>query len=348
MKILKQFKNNIRKYSVWLSITLNIFLIFIVFIFILKYEAEVYFSQQFFPQEFASDSVSFFWPSNKKMALSITFDDARLSQIDSGGIALLDKYGVKGTFYVSPENIAEHVDGWKKAIENGHEVGNHTTTHPCSINFGWYGRKTLENYSLTDISNDITTANKIIEEMLGVKPVSFAYPCGQTFVGQGENTKSYVPVVSSIFESGRLYSTGTVNPIFCDFAQLPAESMDNKSVDQIIELIENARAKGQWLILTGHEFGASVSSDDNLISSKETITAICNFANDPSNGIWIDNVKNITSYIKVKRDEKPFRYLSEYKKPDSTIYSKLWAGFYILQMKIDYYTYKIKLKFSNL
>jgi hypothetical protein len=201
---------------------------------------------------------------------------------------------------------------------------------------------------LTDISNDISTANKIIEEMLGVKPVSFAYPCGQTFVGQGENTKSYVPVVSSMFESGRLYSTGTVNPIFCDFAQLPAESMDNKSVDQIMELIENAREKGQWLILTGHEFGNGVSSGDNLITSEETLTAICNYATNPSSGIWIDNVKDITAYVKFKRDEKPFKYLSEYKKPDGTLYSKVWAGFYILNMKFDYYFYKLKLKINNL
>lgn len=344
MKLFAKLNFKLKKYISWFSITLNVILIFIVFIFVLKYEAEVYFSQQFFPQEFASDSAGFFWPENKKMALSITFDDARLSQIDSGGIALLDKYGVRGTFYVSPENIAEHVDGWKKAIENGHEVGNHTTTHPCSINFGWYGRKTLENYTLTDISNDISTANKIIEEMLDVKPVSFAYPCGQTFVGQGENTRSYVPVVSEMFESGRLYSTGTVNPVFCDFAQLPAESMDNKTIEEVMELIENARTKGQWLILTGHEFGGGTGTGDNLVSSKETITAICNYANNPSNGVWIDNVKNITSYVKTKREEKPFKYLSEYKKPDGTLYSKLWAGFYILKMKFEYYTFKLKSK----
>ena len=33
----------------------------------------------------------FSWPEGKKMALSLTFDDARLSQIDTG-IPLLDKY----------------------------------------------------------------------------------------------------------------------------------------------------------------------------------------------------------------------------------------------------------------
>ena len=37
------------------------------------------------------------WPKGKKMALSLTFDDGRGSQVN-GGTALLDKYGVKSKF----------------------------------------------------------------------------------------------------------------------------------------------------------------------------------------------------------------------------------------------------------
>jgi peptidoglycan-N-acetylglucosamine deacetylase len=337
-----------RKHFVRLSVTINIILIFLVIIFVLKYETEVYFSEQFYPKEYSGDSVSFFWPGDKKMALSITFDDARISQIDSGGISILDKYDVKGTFYVSPENLAPQIEGWKKAIENGHEIGNHTTTHPCSVNFGWHGRKTLENYSLTDIHNDINTANKIISEILGVQPLSFAYPCGQTFVGMGLDAKSYVPVISSMFESGRLYSTGTVNPVFCDMAQLPSESLDNKSFDEILELIEYAGKRGQWLILTGHDVGEGIETGDKLISSQKTLEAICKYASDPSNGIWIDNVHNIASYINNKRNEKPFIYLSEYKKPSGSLYSKLWSVCYISKIKIAYYKHKIVQKIRNL
>jgi peptidoglycan/xylan/chitin deacetylase (PgdA/CDA1 family) len=353
MKLIKSM--NIRKLMpsgkravIWLSVAFNVILIFLVFIFALKYETEVYFSEQFYSKEYSKDSVSFFWPDNKKMGLSITFDDARISQIESGGISILDKYNVKGTFYVSPENLATQIDGWKKAIENGHEIGNHTTTHPCSVNFGWHGRKTLENYSLTDIHNDINTANEIISEILGVQPVSFAYPCGQTFVGMGLNAKSYVPVISSMFESGRLYSTGTVNPVFCDMAQLPAESLDNKSFDEILELIEYAGKRGQWLILTGHDVGEGNNTGDNLISSQKTLEAICQYASDPSNGVWIDNVHNIVSYINGKRNEKPFIYLSEYKKPSGSLYSKLWSVCYISKMKIKYYKYKVKQKLKNI
>jgi peptidoglycan/xylan/chitin deacetylase (PgdA/CDA1 family) len=48
----------------------------------------------------------FRWPEGKKMGLSLTFDDTRLSQIDKG-IPLLNKYSVKATFYLSPDNMKQ-------------------------------------------------------------------------------------------------------------------------------------------------------------------------------------------------------------------------------------------------
>ena len=62
------------------------------------------------------------WPEGKKMALSLTFDDARLTQVDKG-IPLLDKYGVKATFYISPGSMMKRLDSWKKAVNNGHDIG---------------------------------------------------------------------------------------------------------------------------------------------------------------------------------------------------------------------------------
>jgi len=65
----------------------------------------------------------FIWPDGKKMALSLTFDDARLSQVDTG-IPLLDKYGVKATFYVSPGSMIKRSDKWRMAVIKGHGINN--------------------------------------------------------------------------------------------------------------------------------------------------------------------------------------------------------------------------------
>ena len=88
---------------------------------------------------------SFSWPDGKKMAISLTFDDARLSQIDRG-IPVLDKYNVKGTFYLSPGLMMERIEGWKEAIKKGHDIGNHSLVHPCTGNFLWSRERALENY----------------------------------------------------------------------------------------------------------------------------------------------------------------------------------------------------------
>ncbi|MFH0757989.1 MAG: glycoside hydrolase family 3 C-terminal domain-containing protein [Bacteroidota bacterium] len=253
----------------------------------------------------------FQWPEGKKMGLSLSFDDARLSQIDLG-IPLLDRYGVKASFYVSPENMIQRLEGWKEAVKNGHDIGNHSLVHPCTGNFSWSRHKALEDYTVEAMRTELDSASKFLREALEISPVSFAYPCGQTFVGKGIQTKSYIPVVASLFETGRGWlDEGPNDPAYCDMSQLTGMELDGKSADQVISLIESAKATGQWLVLAGHE----MNTGGRQTSILSTIEAICQYASDPSNGIWIDNVHNIASYIREARGEKPFAAVPLYKDP---------------------------------
>jgi len=253
----------------------------------------------------------FQWPEGKKMGLSLTFDDARLSQIDKG-IPLLDKYGVKGTFYLSPDGMVQRLEGWKKAVSSGHDIGNHSLLHPCTGNFAWSRNKALEDYTLQSMNTELDSANKVIKKMLGIQPVSFAFPCGQKFVGRGTNTKSYIPIISSKFESGRGWlDEGPNDPSFCDMAQLTGIELDGKSFEQVKVLIESAKSNGQWLVFAGHEMNESGVQTSLL----PTIEAICKYATDPANGIWIDNVHKIASYIKEKRGDQQFTETPLYKNP---------------------------------
>jgi beta-glucosidase len=277
------------------------------------------FTNTSYSQSYKADSARekshFQWPEGKKMGLSLTFDDARLSQADKG-IPLLDKYNVKATFYLSPDNMIQRLEAWKKAVSNGHEIGNHSLVHPCTGNFDWSRNKALEDYTLQQMSMELDSANKLLKEVLGIRPVSFAFPCGQTFVGRGMMTKSYVPLISSMFETGRGWlGEGPNDPAFCDMAQITGMELDGKSFDQIKKLIESAKSSGKWLVLAGHE----MNEGGNQTSLLTTIEAICQYASDPANGIWIDNVHNIASYIKEKRGEKSFTLMPVYKNPLFTI-----------------------------
>ena len=72
------------------------------------------FAQDYGTEKDASTE-AFHWPEGKQMALSLSFDDARFSQVDKG-IPLLNKHLVTGTFYVSPNAMLERVEDWKKAV----------------------------------------------------------------------------------------------------------------------------------------------------------------------------------------------------------------------------------------
>jgi beta-glucosidase len=283
----------------------------LILLFFIVFMVNTVSSQSYYSNSTSPGKSDFKWPEGKKMGLSLTFDDARLSQVDKG-IPILDKYNVKATFYVSPDNMEQRIDGWKKAVKSGHEIGNHSLVHPCSGNFIWARSKAIEDYTLQSMFIELDSASRIIENELGVTPTSYAYPCGQTFIGKAKETKSLVPLISSMFESGRTWMDEAPNdPAYCDMAQITGIELDGKSFDQIKVLIENAKENGSWLVLAGHEMGEGGNQTSLLI----TIEAICKYATDSANEIWIDNVHAIDKYIREKRGDLIFAGMHPYQNP---------------------------------
>jgi len=236
-----------------------------------------------------------FWPQNRRAALSISFDDSRVSQLENG-LPILNEYGIKSTFYVMPRVVENHRDAWKAAIGNGHEIGNHTVTHPCSGNFAFARNKALEEYSLTQMENELEEASKAIKVLLGVEPQTFAYPCGQTYVGRGESTQSYVPLVAKHFLAGRGFNGESANdPTFCDLAQLIGMSGDIQDFAFLEKHLDKTLADGNWLILAAHDVGAERQS-----ISEEVLGAIGEYTKKHPE-LWVDTVANIAAYIKSQR-----------------------------------------------
>lgn len=237
------------------------------------------------------------WPDGKQVALSLSFDDARTSQVEKGTL-LFDQYGVKATFFVLPGAVKERLEGWKKATASGHEIGSHSLNHPCTGNFSWSRQKALEDYTLEKIRADLVESNKNIEALLGVRPEVFAYPCGQTFVGRGVNTKSYIPVVAELYVTGRGWlDEGPNDPGFCDFAQLTGMEMDGKNFEDILPLLANAAKNHQWLVLAGHEIDDSGPQTTRLSMLKSLIE----YAQDPAHGVWLAPVGTVAKYIQQEK-----------------------------------------------
>ena len=242
----------------------------------------------------------FRWPNGKRVAVSLSFDDARASQVDVG-VALFDRYATKVTFFVNPPNMNQRLEGWKKAAAAGYEIANHTTSHPCTGNFPWSRDNALENYTPQMIAQQMDGANADIERMVGVKAVTFAYPCGQKFIGRGTATQSYVPMVAQRFLVGRGFKDEDANdPKFCDLAQVMGTDSDGMSFDELKAVVVEAAKDGRWVVFAGHEIGAS--GPQTTLAT--TLEAFLKYANDPANGVWLDTVEKIARYIRAQRGEK--------------------------------------------
>ena len=245
----------------------------------------------------AGQEAAFRWPEGQRGALSLTFDDARLSQIDAG-MPFFEKAGVRATFYVQPAPVEKRLAGWQKAAAAGHEIANHTIVHPCSGNFPWARSKALEEYTLQKMHDELVEANQAIRARLGVTPISYAYTCGQTFVGRGLDARSYIPIVASLFLTGRSAYDETPNdPLFCDFAQLASFDMDVKSFEQFLPILEQTKKQGGWLILMGHEIGREGAQTTRI----ETLEKLIAYARAPENRLWNAPVGDIAKYIQQQR-----------------------------------------------
>ncbi len=73
-------------------------------------------------------------PTEKK-CVYLTFDDGPIPRITPWVLDVLDRYGVKATFFCVGDNVRKHPDEYRMILERGHHVGNHTFSHIQGIRF---------------------------------------------------------------------------------------------------------------------------------------------------------------------------------------------------------------------
>jgi peptidoglycan/xylan/chitin deacetylase (PgdA/CDA1 family) len=141
---------------------------------------------------------------DKKCAVVLTYDDALSVQLYHA-IPLLDSLGFKATFYVPGyfPDFRQRVSDWKSVAAKGHELGNHTLFHPCegkSPGREW-GKPDydLNIYTIQRLVDEIRMANTVLESLDGKTKRTFAYPCGDTKVGDS----SYVERIEGDFVGAR-------------------------------------------------------------------------------------------------------------------------------------------------
>lgn len=139
----------------------------------------------------ASPAQAKYYPENKdniyvhkrtdQKTIALTFDDGPHPEKTEKILEVLDKYGIKATFFIIGENAEQNPDIVKKISEMGHEIGNHT-----------YDHKSIYKLSGERILQSVKKCEDIIKNITGSKTTLFRPPEGylddtiaSSMLGQG-------------------------------------------------------------------------------------------------------------------------------------------------------------------
>jgi len=249
-----------------------------------------------------------FWPDGFSGAVSLTFDDGMPTQLENA-IPLLDRYGIKASFYVNPNysiDWEKNIPAWSRVVDRGHELGNHTDRHTCSCRhtFGNNSSFCLERIKLADIAGVIDAGSVALKKTFTGSLVdrSFAYPCYESFVGEGTGRRSYVPEVAMRYRTARAGDHRSNAPLTANLAYLGSYSVDERTYEQTATFIEREIAKGRWVILTFHGVSGDWLSVDAVYLER-----ILRLLQLNSKRIWTAPLFTISQYIERRRETHPLR-----------------------------------------
>ena len=104
----------------------------------------------------------------EKPQVAISFDAAWGADDTDTLLEILDKNDVKTTFFMCGYWVEKYPDEVKKIAEAGHDLGNHSATHPH-----------MSQLSKEQIKTELANAGNAVEELTGVKMDLFRAPFGE-------------------------------------------------------------------------------------------------------------------------------------------------------------------------
>ena len=103
-----------------------------------------------------------------KPQVSISFDAAWGADDTDTLLEILEENDVKTTFFMCGYWVEKYPDEVKKIAEAGHDLGNHSATHPH-----------MSQLTKEQIKTELTNAGNAVEELTGVKMDLFRAPFGE-------------------------------------------------------------------------------------------------------------------------------------------------------------------------
>jgi peptidoglycan/xylan/chitin deacetylase (PgdA/CDA1 family) len=226
-------------------------------------------------------------------AVSYTFDDSQPSHLEH--YDELQAAGVPLTFYVNSgrSNQAGYDATFQKAVNDGHEIGNHTAHHCYADLSGCSGA------SAGSQAAEITTCNDYIKQHFGQDAVwTMASPFGDA---------NWNNAAQSIFFLNRGVGNGTIGPNDgTNPFNLPIHmATTNETTASFNTAIDSAHSAGKWVIFLVHSINPTSATWYNPVHISTITGSIAHVKAMPD--VWVDTVVQIGAYW---RAEKMFSALA--------------------------------------
>ena len=246
----------------------------------------------------AAEPQRFAWPHGAQAAVSLAYDDALDSQLDTA-IPALDRAGLKASFYLtlSSEVLKRRMAEWRAAAANGHELANHTLFHQCSRSApdrSWVTPENdLDRTGAAQLVAQIRVGNTLLQAIDGRRERTFTAPCGDLRAG-GEN---YLALIEPDFVAIKAGAGGVVASMATlDPHAVGVVAPSNVSGDQLIGWVQRAALAGTMVNITFHGVGA-----DYLSVSSQAHNELLSHLAAHRDLYWTDTFLNIMQYVKAQR-----------------------------------------------
>jgi peptidoglycan/xylan/chitin deacetylase (PgdA/CDA1 family) len=99
--------------------------------------------------------------------VAMTFDDGPSSKLTPGLLDILAQHHIHATFFVIGKNAAEYPEILQRAVREGHEIGNHSWSHPS------FGKMRDES-----VRTELQKTDDAIRAAIGTRPILMRPPYG--------------------------------------------------------------------------------------------------------------------------------------------------------------------------
>lgn len=203
---------------------------------------------------------------NTAPLVSFTFDDVPASAYTNGA-AILEQYGLRGTFYIAAGTCGAMDRHWqvidraqvRALYDRGHEIGCHTFSHVAADRLG-----------ALDMEEECGRNRTLLRALCpGIQVANFCYPFGRVSLPRKRQLKDRFDSCRGIYQG--------INAGIIDLAMLRVIELYDRTLtrSKLARVLRETRSRRGWLIFYTHDVAdppSWIGASPRLL--RETIEAV--------------------------------------------------------------------------